>query len=75
LEVDVMFYGKIISPRGSKLYGKVIEGNTVKMVGAVARIGGAFGGGSGTGISGEKAGAEIVAATPKRLSLFSLKGT
>ena len=39
------------------------------MVGAVARIGRAFGGGSGTGISGEKAGAEIVAAAHIRFNL------
>jgi len=70
-----MFKGKMISPKGSTLYGKVIEENTVKMVGAVAGIGVAFGGGSGTGISGEKAGAEIVAAAPKRLSLYSPEGT
>lgn len=65
----------MISPKVSTLYEKVIEENTAKMAGAVAGIGGAFGGGSGTGIFGEKAGAEIVAVTPKRLFLFSLKGT
>ena len=87
LEVDFVFDGKVISPKGSPIYGKVIEcrggkviggskltfqytdimvngqltpivtdpigveggaGNTAKMVGAGALIGGAFGS-SGTG--------------------------
>ena len=64
-----MSYGKMISLKGSKIYLKVIEGNTVKMVGAFVHIGETFWGGSGTGISGEKAGAEIVAAAHIRFNL------
>ena len=92
LEVDFVFDGKVISPKGSPIYGKVIEcrggkvvggskltfqytdimvngqltpivtdpigveggkGNTAKMVGAGALIGGAFGGaGEGAAIAG-----------------------
>jgi len=92
LEVDLMFDGKVISPKGSQVYGKVTEcrggkvlggskltfqftdilvngqltsivtdpigveggkGNTAKMVGAGALIGGAFGGaGEGAAIAG-----------------------
>ena len=88
LEVDFVYEGKVISPKGSQVYGKVVEcrggkviggskltfqftdiminnqltpiitdpigveggkGNTAKMVGVGALIGGAFGGGSGAG--------------------------
>lgn len=88
LEVDFVYDGKVISPKGSTIYGKIVEcrggkvvggskltfqftdimvnnqltpiatdpigveagkGNTAKMVGAGALIGGAFGGGSGSG--------------------------
>ncbi|MGE5796324.1 MAG: hypothetical protein ACM339_14020 [Ignavibacteria bacterium] len=92
LEVDFIYDGKLISPKGSSVYGKVIEcrggkvlggskltfqftdiivngqltpivtdpigveggkGNTAKMVGAGALIGGAFGGsGEGAAIAG-----------------------
>jgi hypothetical protein len=92
LEVDFIYDGKLISPKGSTIYGKVIEcrggkvlggskltfqytdimvngvltpivtdpigveggkGNTAKMVGAGALIGGAFGGaGEGAAIAG-----------------------
>jgi hypothetical protein len=88
LEVDFVYDGKVISPKGSTIYGRIDEcrggkvlggskltfeftgimvnnqltpivtdpigveggkGNTAKMVGAGALIGGAFGGGSGSG--------------------------
>lgn len=92
LEVDFVYDGKVISPKGSQIYGKVVEcrggkvvggskltfqfsdimvsnqltpivtdpigveggkGNTAKMVGAGALIGGAFGGaGEGAAIAG-----------------------
>jgi hypothetical protein len=92
LEVDLVYDGKVISPKGSTIYGKIVEcrggkviggskltfqftdimvnnqltpivtdpigveggkGNTAKMVGAGALIGGAFGGsGEGAAIAG-----------------------
>ena len=104
LEVDFVYDGKVISPKGSQVYGKVVEcrggkviggskltfqftdiminnqltpiitdpigveggkGNTAKMVGAGALIGGAFGGGSGAGTGAAIAGGLAVLSAGK----------
>jgi hypothetical protein len=104
LEVDFVYDGKVISPKGSQIYGKIVEcrggkvvggskltfqftdlmvnnqltpimtdpigvesgkGNTAKMVGAGALIGGAFGGGSGAGTGAAIAGGLAVLSAGK----------
>jgi hypothetical protein len=104
LEVDLVNDGKVISPKGSQIYGKIVEcrggkvvggskltfqftdimvnnqltpimtdpigveggkGNTAKMVGAGALIGGAFGGGSGAGKGASIAGGLAVLSAGK----------
>lgn len=104
LEVDFVYDGKVIAPKGSQIYGKINEsrggkvlggskltfiftdlminnqlnpiatdpigieggkGNTAKMVGAGALIGGAFGGGSGSGTGALIAGGLAVLSSGK----------
>ena len=104
LEVDFVYEGKVIAPKGSQIYGKINEcrggkvlggskltftftdlminnqltpiatdpigieggkGNTAKMVGAGALIGGAFGGGSGSGTGALIAGGLAVLSSGK----------
>jgi len=104
LEVDFVYDGKVISPKGSTIYGRIDEcrggrvlggskltfeftgitvnnqltdivtdpigveggkGNTAKMVGAGALIGGAFGGGSGSGTGALIAGGLAVLSSGK----------
>lgn len=104
LEVDLVYEGKVIAPKGSQIYGKINEcrggkvlggskltftftdlminnqltpiatdpigveggkGNTAKMVGAGALIGGAFGGGSGSGTGALIAGGLAVLSSGK----------
>lgn len=105
LEVDFVFDGKVIAPKGSTIYGRIDEcrggrvlggskltfeftgiminnqltdivtdpigveggkGNTAKMVGAGALIGGAFGGGSGSGTGALIAGGLAVLSSGKK---------
>ena len=104
LEVDFVYDGKVIAPKGSTIYGRIDEcrggrvlggskltfeftglminnqlteivtdpigveggkGNTAKMVGAGALIGGAFGGGSGSGTGALIAGGLAVLSSGK----------
>ena len=104
LEVDFVYDGKVIAPKGSAIYGRIDEcrggrvlggskltfeftgimvnnqlteivtepigveggkGNTAKMVGAGALIGGAFGGGSGSGTGALIAGGLAVLSSGK----------
>lgn len=104
LEVAFVYEGKVVSPKGSQVYGKINEcrggkvlggskltftftdimvnnqltpivtdpigveggkGNTAKMVGAGALIGGAFGGGSGSGTGALIAGGLAVLSSGK----------